>query len=352
MGKINNIKNEAPAFVLKHKWIIIPLVLIVSIALFFFWPKPAKPIPTEVVKKQDFIQTISITGTIAAEKSVDLNFLAGGLLTYLNVNKGDTVTQYQTIATLDQKTVEKNLKASLITYSKQRNTFDQYTLDQQANKPQDALNDRMKRLLQNNQYDLDTAINSVELQDIVRQNSVLSTPIAGIVTRADVKTAGVNITATTTFTVVDPTSLTFKMEVDEADISKVKEGQQVDIVLGSYPDKTIHLVVDSIDFVTHTTSSGGSAYDVKAKISPSDSSQYRVGMNGNAQIITEKKTGVISVSLASLIETDKIYVKVGNKYEKKTLKLGLQNDTSAEVLDGLSQGDTIVTNPTLVTAKK
>lgn len=352
MGKIKNIKNRVLGFVLKRKLILIPLVLIVSGALFFFWPKPAKPIPTETVKKQDLTQTISITGTISAEKSVDLTFLTGGLLTYLGVQKGDIVAQYQTIGVLDQRTVLKNLQDDLTDYSKQRNTFEQYNIDQQAIKPQDAVNDRMKRLLQNNQYDLDKTIFSVELQDIARQNSVLVSPIAGIVTRADAKTAGINITAATTFTVVDPNLLTFKMEVDEADISKVKEGQAVDVVLDSYSDKTIHLVVDSIDFVTHTTSNGGNAYDVKAKIQDNDKNLYRVGMNGNAQIITEKKTGVISVSLASLIETDKIYVKTGNKYEKKTLKLGLQNDTSAEVLDGLNEGDTIVTDPTLVPKKK
>lgn len=337
------------SYILKHKIISAAAIIILAAAIFFLRPKPAKPIPTETVKKQDLIQSISITGAVNAEKSVDLNFLTGGLLTYLGVQKGDTVSQYQTIATLDQRTVLKNLQNALTDYSKQRNTFDQYRLDQQAIKPEDAVNDRLKRALQNNQYDLNKTVVSVELQDIARQQSILTSPIAGIVTRADAKTAGVNIAATTTFTVVDPNSLTFKMEVDEADISKVKEGQDVEVVLDSFPDKTLRLTVSSIDFVTHTTSTGGNAYDVKAKLIQNN--DYRVGMNGNAQIITSKKPGVVGVSLSSLFDTNKVYVKIGKRYEKKTLKLGLQNDTSAEVLEGLNEGETVVTDPTLVPKK-
>ena len=349
MSKVKSFPKKFLTYILKHKILSAVGIVIIVAAIFFLRPKPAKPIPTETVKKQDLVQSISITGTINAEKSVDLNFLTGGLLTYLGVQKGDTVSQYQTIATLDQRTVLKNLQNALTDYSKQRNTFDQYNLDQQAIKPEDAVNDRLKRALQNNQYDLNKTIVSVELQDIARQQSILSSPIAGIVTRADAKTAGVNIAATTTFTVVDPNSLTFKMEVDEADISKVKQGQEVEVVLDSFPDKTLHLTVDSIDFVTHTTSTGGNAYDVKAKLIQNN--DYRVGMNGNAQIITSKKPDVVTVSLSSLFDTNKVYVKVNNKYEKRTLKLGLQNDTSTEVLEGLNEGETVVTDPTLVPKK-
>src|SRR6185503_1128563 len=126
--------------------------------------------------------------------------------------------------------------------------------------------------------------------------------------------------------------------VDEADIAKVKEGQQVEISLDSYPDRTIHLTVDSIDFVTHTTSTGGNAFDVKAHIPSNFDYQYRIGMNGNATITTAKKINIVTIPISSLTEDNKVYVKVGNKYEKRTVKLGLQNDTDTEVIDGLTEG--------------
>lgn len=343
--KLTGIKNKFLGNILKHKKITALAVVILLIVLFFLRPKPSSPISTETAKKSNIVLAISITGTVSAEKSVDLSFLNSGKLVFLGVKKGDTVEQYQTIAALDQRSILKTLQDKLIDYSKQRNTFDQFRLDQQSTKPEDAVNDRLKRLLQNNQYDLNKSIISVELQDLVRQNSIIVSPIAGIVTRADVKSEGVNITSSTTFTITDPNELTFKMEVDEADISKVKEGQKVKVSLDSYPDKTLDLTVESIDFVTHITSTGGNAYDVKAKIDNNADYKYRVGMNGNAQIILAEKDNATNIPISSIVEGNKVFVKTSRGFEKRQLKIGLQNDTSAEVVSGLSEGDVVALEP-------
>ena len=339
-------------FAKRHK-IISAVILVIILALgFLLKPKPPKPIETEKVTRENLVQSIAITGTITSEKSVDLAFQIGGKLVTLNVEKGSLVVAGQTIATLDQATALKNMKTALLNYSIQRNNFEQTNQSQQAAKPSDAVNINMRRLLENNQYNLDLTINSVELQDLARQESILTTPIEGIVTRADVKTAGVNITPATTFTVTDPSSLSFRMEVDEADISRVAIGQTVDVELDSYPGKTLHLKVSSIDFTTHTTSTGGNAFDVKAVISSNDNYMYRVGMNGNASIITNRKTNVLTVPLSSLTDANKVYIKEGNKYVKRNVTLGLQSDTETEVTSGLSEGELLVVDPNSVPVKK
>jgi HlyD family secretion protein len=186
------------------------------------------------------------------------------------------------------------------------------------------------------------------------QESVLISPIDGILTRADAKTIGVNVGIATTFTVTDLTTLEFTMEVDEADISKIKTGQNVRIMLDSYSDKTLEIAIASIDFVTHTTSTGGNAYNVKASIEGTNPDyMYRVGMTGNAEIILSEKNDILSVPLSALFETNKVYVETANKkYEKREITLGTQNDIAVEVKEGLSEGEIIVTDPTMVPTKK
>ena len=351
-GRIKSAVNKFISFIKSHKIISLIILVIIGVTIFFLRPKPPKPVPTQRVEKNDLIQTISVTGDVDAEKDVELKFEIGGKLQTLNIKKGDRVKKNQVIATLDQATALKNLKTTLLNYSLQRNTFDQTVQSQPAHTPSDALNENMKKLLENNQYNLDLAVNSVELQDLARQKSILTTPIDGIVTRSDVKTAGITISTTTTFGVTDPNSLSFRMEVDEADISKVTEGQEVDVNLNAYPDEKLHLSINSIDFVTHTTSTGGNAYDVKAKLTTNPKMSLRVGMNGNATIVTNKKKGVITIPLASLLDEDTVYIKVGEKYEKRHIKLGIQSDTDTEVLQGLSEGDMLVIDPNTVPVKK
>jgi RND family efflux transporter MFP subunit len=343
VGRIKNLFSKVKKIILSHKVISIIIFVILLIIGFILFPKSEKQVLTQDVKKGDVIKTVSVTGKIASDNYVDLTFQTGGTLAYLGVKKGDTVKAYQTIATLDQRTVQKNLQIALATYAQTRNSFDATKESYNDTPSQDATSNEMRRILENNQYDLNKAVTSVELSDLARQQSILITPISGIITRTDVLTTGVNITPTTVFTVTDPSSLSFNMEVDEADIGRIKPGQQVNLSLDSFPDQMLKLSVSEIDFVNHTTSSGGSAYYVKTSLPQNES--YRVGMGGNADIIISSKRNVLYVQSSDIFDDHYIYVKKNNKFEKRKLQLGLQSDTEVEVLSGLSVGDIVVLDP-------
>ena len=349
MKIFNDWLSFAIQFAKTRKIISFVILLALIVILFLIRPGRQTSISTERVTRETVSQSISITGNIQSDNTVNLSFKVPGKLVYLGVKKGDFVYAYQTLGVLDQVTTQKNLEIELIDYSKQRLTFDQTKENNQGRTIEGALNESMRRILQNNQYDLDKSVKSVELTDLVKQESVLTTPISGIITRTDVKTAGVNITTATTFTVTDLNSLNFEMDVDEADIGKVKNGQIVKVILDSYPDETLELTVDSIDFVSHTTSTGG---DAKIPL-PSDYSnyKYRVGINGNAEIITNEKDNVLSVPI-SAIENDKVYVKTKSEYSQKKVKLGLQTDTRAEITEGLTENDVVVSDINSVPKQK
>lgn len=338
-----------------HKKISIPAAIVLLLVIFALRPKaPAAP-ATTTVHTGTVTQVVSVSGTITAKKTVNLTFPLGGTVSWVGVQKGDSVVAGQTIATLDQRTAQKNLQAALISYSLQRNTFDQNIVNNNgiAN-PADALNDNMKRILQNNQYNLDQAVNSVELQDLARQQAILATPISGLVTRADITSSGMTANATTMFTITDPTSIVFDMDVDEADVSKITTGQVAKIVLDAYSDETLSLPITSIDFVSHTTSNGGNAYTVEAQVGANPNYRYRVGMNGNADIVTAQRIGVLHIPLSALTDDTYVYVRQpkGKKFVKTKVILGLQSDTDAEVKAGLHDGDVIALDPTTVEKNK
>jgi RND family efflux transporter MFP subunit len=342
--KIKHLFSRLKNIIWTHKRISIVVLILLLIIGFIFFPRTPKPILTQTVSRGDVLKTVSVTGEISANKFVNLSFQTGGTLTYLGVKTGDTVKAYQTIANLDQRTVQKNLQIALANYAEQRNTFDATEQTYGDAKSQNANSDQMRRILEDNQYDLNKAVDSVELQDLVRQQSILYTPIAGIVTRADAVASGINITPATVFTVTDPNSLNFSMDVDEADIGNVKIGQNVNISLDAFPDTTLHLKVTGIDFVSHQTSSGGTAFTVKTSLPYNGG--YRVGINGNADIIIDMRQNVLNISLSSVMDDNTVYLKTkGGYYIKRKITLGLQSDTQGEVTSGLSEGDIIAIDP-------
>lgn len=315
----------------------------IGVLTFFLWPKPPAEIETAKAKRMKIAQSITASGTVNSETTVSLSFLGGGKLTYLGAKKGDEVTAGQTIATLDQRTLKVNLASALEDYALQRNAFDQTNDNNQNRTPEGALNATMRRILENNQNDLDKAVNSVELQRLVMEQSILSSPINGVVIRADAEVPGVNISPTTVYTIADPYNLVFNIEVDEADIAKIVINQPINVTLEAFPASTISLTVTSIDFASHVSDSGANVYTVKASL-PLDGN-YRIGMSGDAEIILDEKLNTLTVPLSSLIDDAHVYVKKDKTFEKRKITTGLQSDTDIEITKGLKEGELVALIP-------
>lgn len=325
------------------KFGVILLIVLIILAV-VFWPRPPEELPTQKAERGDITQSISTTGSIVAKNSVSLSFTAGGKLTYLGIKEGDTVKAGQLIATVDPRTAQKNLENSLQQYLVERNTFEQGREDNNAPTPDDAVSDDIKYQLLTNQYNLNSSVIQVELQALAKEQSFLISPINGIVTDMDVTSNGVNVSPTNKFDIADPSSLVFKIEVDESDVGNVKVSDPVDVNLDAYPDKTLNLSVDSIDFNSQTSDTGGTVFNVDAAL-PSDGIDYRLGMNGDAEIIVKKMQDVIIISLASLTDDNAVYVKEGDTFRKQKVKIGIQSDTEVEILNGLDEGDEVALQP-------
>lgn len=340
------------AWIKKHKIIsVIGALVIFGLILVF---KPKLPLPTETItiKKTNLVQSLSVTGTVASKNFANLFPISSTKLVYLGAKLGDFVSQGQTIAALDQRILQKNIENAVKDYNKEKINFDEVD-DKHGNR---SLSDTGLSI--DARRDLETALNSLdqtqiklEIQRITEEQSILWSPIDGILTRADVTVAGANVNASTIFSIVDPTSLVFNIDVDEADIGKVKEGQTVNINLDPYPSENLNLKVNRIDFVSHTTTNGGNAFSVEVKLPENSAIKYRIGMNGNAEIITGSRNNVLIVPTSAIIDSSKVFVKIGKKYIKKTVTLGLASDTDMEILSGLSVGDIVVTQPSNIPAK-
>lgn len=329
----------------------IALIIIILIAGIVFWinksasQKTAATITTAKVKKSDFVKTITSSGKTKADKSVDLKFQASGKLTWVGVKEGDTVKAYQAIAKLDTREVQKNLEKVLRDYVSERNDFDQSSLDSPAIKPSDAANDRLKRILQKNQWDLDKTVLDVELKYLAVEFATLITPIAGIITRIDTPVAGTNITpATAVFTVADPTSLVFVANVDETDVGGLSVGQSATITLDAFPEASFSGSISFISYSSEQSSGGATVFPVK--IAFSDSKNLRIGLNGDITIETQRENDVFTAPIEAIREekgVTYVYKKTDSTYKKTVITTGTKNEDEVIITSGLAEGDIVVT---------
>lgn len=301
-------------------------------------------------KKADLIQAVDVSGKIRAEQQVVLRFQTSGQLAWVGVKEGDKVKKWQALASLDKRELKKNLEKELYDYLSERWDFEQAHEDYDTSGKELRywlVSDAGKRILQKAQFDLNQTVLDYEIDIITVELATLISPIDGIVTEIDTPVAGVNITpAAAEFTVSNPEVMVFEALIDEADIGLVKEGQDVVITLDAYPDEEFAGIVGKIDFTATTTSGGGTAFPAQIVLPENESLRFKIGMNGDAEIIVAQKENALYLPLSAIKEKNgQSYVEIieNRKIKEVEVQTGLSTDSRLEIISGLSGEEKVIT---------
>ena len=309
--------------------------------------KSGVPLKKYVVVRKNLENIVSLSGTVDAEEKVVLQFQSSGKLAWVGVKEGNMVVKGQVIASLDQRSLRKELEKDLKDFSTERLTVDQFRDD---NKSQNTggdnsyLTNQLTRLAQENQNGLDKTILDVELDSLSLELSNLVAPIDGIVTEIDQSVAGVNITpATARFTIVNPDSLYLLGTVDQQDIAKIRLGAQTKIVFDAYPDNTYS---GSVSYIAFAPDSGdNNSYSIKVSIPKNIARSLRLIMGAEISIVTDTRKNVIAVPVEAVTDENGskfVSLLTGNTPTKQSIKTGLETDDYVQVTRGLHTNDVVV----------
>lgn len=326
----------------KALFLLAVIALVIFLVVRNFTAAPAKE-TTYTVSRQDLKETLSLSGKIAAEQDEVLTFQTGGQLAWVGVKVGDQVKKYQGIASLDQRSVQKNLQKKLNDYLTNRWTFEQ-TKD---NYKDTAVTTAIQRLVDQSQFSLNNTVLDVELSDLTRQFSNLWAPFDGIVIRADAVSSGLNVTPLVTgYEIVNPDSIYFSATADQADVINLSVSAAGEITFDPYPDQPVTGTITNIAYAPKSDETG-TVYEVKIQFADKSFPKYRLGMTGDVDFVVREKPGAISVPEKYLKKDgDKQYVlvKVNNKKVKRYVTTGATFDTDVEIVSGLDEGSVIYQN--------
>ncbi|PIT88237.1 MAG: hypothetical protein COU29_03145 [Candidatus Magasanikbacteria bacterium CG10_big_fil_rev_8_21_14_0_10_36_32] len=169
-------------------------------------------------------------------------------------------------------------------------------------------------------------------------------PFAGIIATTDI-TKGDEISSGAIVATLITKQKIATITLNEVDIAKVKVGQRVIFTFDAIEDLTVTGEVAEVD-VLGTASQGVVSYDVIIAFDIQDE-RVKSGMSISANIILESKPNVLMIT-SSAIKTQggASYVEMlneGGGVVQKTITTGISNDTMTEILNGVNDGDEIVT---------
>lgn len=355
----------------KNKKFILILVLIFILTYALLWLGFKIYKQTSVFKIKTSNDEVRIIGSkilgsgeIRSTNEANLTFQTSGRLVYLPFKNGATIYRGDTIASLDTYDLQRQLQIALNNYQVQRNTFDQtqanaqngvlqgsqnYTL-QNLNtlKPSgdtnsNIINDIAKRILAQNQADLNSSVTKVEIANYALQLANLTSPIDGILAHEDVTTPDINITSSTSFLIVDPKSFIFRADVNASDIDFIKVGARAQIFLNGV-NKQFTGTVENIYPQRTIDANGNQVYEVDIYSQSLLNFKPKYEQQGAVEIQNQNsKTSLLPLFLIS--GHNFLWVFKKNKAKLEKINLGQIHGNLIEIKNTLPKNEELITNP-------
>ncbi len=364
-------------------------------------------VTTAKVAKAPLVATVSCNGRVRAKTKVDISSQVMGQIVTLAVVEGEHVKKGDLLLQIDKvqydagaQATQAGLEALFAQREADKFAREQAERDLARTKKNFAAKIESEQNLQKAQLALDSAraneraderrieqarANLLANKDSLRKTTIIS-PIDGVVTAKPVEqgenaiVGTMNNPGTVLLTVSDMSVVEGEMEIDETDIPHVKVGQKAKLTFDAYPDRKFDGVVTEIGGSPITKSALGtdsSAVNFKVKVQVEKPPEnIRPGFSVSGKIETDRRAAALAIPIPALVVADPaslerpkgkkpkpvptptsaaaekkkdvegvFIVKKDGAVDFRPVKTGINADLQTEVLEGLADGEEIVTGP-------
>ena len=281
---------------------------------------------TEPVKKGDLTVIVTATGTLEPTNQIEVGSELSGIIESIDIDYNSNVKTGQELARLDTsirearvtqsraaletakatvlqaKATLKEAKSKLLQYTKARELSDNKVPSQSIFVTAEAAFDRAQADLIIAKSKVSQAMATLDADETELHKAVIRSPINGIVLTRHVEegqTVAASFATPVLFTIAeDLAEMELHVNVDEADIGQVKEGQQATFTVDAYPDRAFEAEIIEIHYGAETVE-GVVTYKTVLKVDNTDLS-LRPGMTATTDIVVKTVEETLMVSNAAL----------------------------------------------------
>lgn len=333
---------------------------------------------TQKIETGDIMESITASGTINPLSTVSVGSQASGRIAEIYVDYNSVVKKGQLLALIDQENAkatvqqrEAALEIAKAQVAVEENNIKYYKKALNRISKLNASKYSTEKDLEAAERDYDNSVAQLALEQAqVKQaqaslNSAqtelsyteIKAPVDGIVISKAVEvgqTVAASFETPELFSVAeDLTKMQIEASVVEADIAKVKEGQNVRFTVDSYSDDYFYGTVTQVRDEA-TTTSNVVTYTVVIGIDNTDM-KLKPGMTANVEIITAEEKDVILVPNQALRfyidDSDNakrykdrgVWIMKNGKPERVVVKIGVSDEDNTQILEGnIKLGDEVI----------
>ncbi|MDD7911548.1 efflux RND transporter periplasmic adaptor subunit [Pseudovibrio exalbescens] len=303
-------------------------------------PEPTFPVSVQKLEPKVWPQTIQVVGFVEANQGVYVSSEVSGTVTDINFENGDTVKAGDVLVSLDSSVQRAELKVQEVqlpsveaNYNRQLTLFRDQTVSEKA--MQDA---------QSNFEALKARIGTLQTEIAQRE---IKAPFSGKLGIRSID-LGQYVHAGDNFVRLEDLSvMRVRFSIEQADLSKISLGQEVNLTVVSYPGR---VYVGKINAIEPIVSGSTGLVTVQATV-PNDDRSLRGGMFASVQVREkdlDKQFVVPQTAIVFALYGDSVFVQETNEDKPRarqvTIKVLQRNGSDALVTGDLKFGDAVVTS--------
>jgi HlyD family secretion protein len=350
---------------------------------------------TEPAKRQDLQESVTANGEIQARTKVNIGSTVTAEIMDIHVKDGQLVKTGDLLVSLDQvrlrqdevradltlASARQDLKNAQFAHDKQARTFKGREelfgkgIVSSEDYHQEKLNlENASTLLERAKVGVKQAEAALAQAKDALAKTVIRSPMAGQVTglkaeKGETAIAGqTNLAGAVLMVVSDLSEMMAEIKVGELDVVKLRVDQPAEISVDAIPGKIFQGKVITVASGTdrpagsNPTSQETQSYKVRIQLSGSaqELAALRPGMSARIAVLTAERKGIVAIPLAAIQEREAkagglglmsgsrsiVFVVADGKARERTVHLGLSTRRAAEALDGVKDGEPVITGPT------
>jgi len=380
---MNSSASKLSTFLNRWRYALAALLLLglaVGVKFYFFPTNKAPAFVTATAVLGDLEQSVLATGTLQAFKQVSVGAQASGQIKNLNVVLGDSIKKGQLIAEIDAMKQEndlRNTQAALLSaeallgsrqallkqaelnFQRQKELLTADAIARQTYEQAEATLGTTRADIKTSEAQISQARIAADTAQVNLSYTRILAPMDGVVV-ALVAQQGQTVNANQSAPIIIKLALldtiTVKAQISEADVVRVKPGQKVYFTILGAPDKRYYTTLRSVEpapdsIVTDTATTVNTAtaiyYNGLLDV-PNPDGLLRISMTAQVYVVLNEAKGVITIPSAAITQAGRrgaASVRVVNadgQAVKREVKVGIDNNVNAQILEGLAVGDKVV----------
>ena len=270
-----------------------------------------------------------------ANTETDVIVSAQGKLIELNIELGSFVTKGQVLGRIDTKLQDLNLSATKLSEDKLQKDYQRYGDLYKGN----AVTEVNYNDIKYNYENIKIQTNQIKQQIA---NATIIAPLSGTIVRKSLEVGEFVNPGTPIATIVDVSKLKATVLVSEKDVYKLSKGMVVGISSDIYPSKTFK------GTIRYISPKGDDSHNYPIEIAIDNDSKFvlKAGTFVRANFQLQGSAKALQIPKIALVEGIKnpyVYVINGKKAARKKLILGREIGENVEIIDGLNEGDEVIT---------